>query len=331
LRESTGPRGGIIRRVTPPDPRGFRRSNAAAVGPCDETHVPGRFRLTPAEDRDECDETHTGDAAIASLAARQCGVVTTAQLAAAGIGERAIAHRVATRWLTRLHRGVYRVGPVPGPYAREMAAVLATSGALSHHTAAAVWGFRPPHDGDVHITATTRSRHGIRVHRSHSFNAAVHLGLPLTTAARTLHDLGPLLPQHDLDRAVEEALIRGLATPGELRTRPALRRAAIVEPRLTRSEAERRLLRLIRAAKLPPPQTNAHVAGWEVDVLWPRHRLVVEVDGYAYHGNRAAFERDRRKDASLVAAGYRVVRITWRQIVDEPHAVVALLARLLPP
>ena len=73
------------------------------------------------------------------------------------------------------------------------------------------------------------------------------------------------------------------------------------------------------------------MAGWEVDAVWPVHRLVVEVDGYAYHGTWAAFERDRRKDAALVAAGYRVIRITWRQLVHEPHAVVALLARLLPP
>ena len=274
---------------------------------------------------------HTGDRTITTLAARQCGVVTTAQLAQAGIGRRSVAHRVAKGWLAPMHRGVYRVGPVPGPYAREMAAILATGGTLSHHSAAAIWGFRPPYDGDVHITGTTRSRDGIRVHRSASLNAAVHLGLPLTTPARTLHDLAPLVPQHDLDRAVEEALIRGLATADDLGTRPALRTASRTEPRLTRSEAERRMLRLIRAARLPTPATNLRVAGWEVDVVWPRHRLVVEVDGYAYHGNRAAFERDRRKDAALVAAGYRVVRITWRQIVDEPHTVVALLARLLPP
>jgi very-short-patch-repair endonuclease len=274
---------------------------------------------------------HTRDGAIAALAARQCGVVTTQQLAAAGIGRRSVAHRVAHGRLTPVHRGVYRVGPITAPYGREMAAILATGGALSHHSAAAVWGFRPPHDGDVHVTANTRSRPGIRVHRSASFNGAVHFGLQLTAPARTLHDLAPLLPQHDLDRAVEEAVIRGLAAPRELATRPALRRAAVMEPRLTRSEAERRLLKLIRAARLPLPRTNTRLAGWEVDAVWPRHRLVVEVDGYAYHGNRAAFERDRRKDAALVAAGYRVVRITWRQIADEPHAVVALLARLLPP
>jgi very-short-patch-repair endonuclease len=126
-------------------------------------------------------------------------------------------------------------------------------------------------------------------------------------------------------------VIRGLAAPAELATRPGLRRAVVLEPRLTRSEAERRLVKLVRAARLPLPVTNTRLAGWEVDAFWPRHRVVVEVDGYAYHGNRAAFERDRRKDAALVAAGYRVVRITWRQLADEPHAVVALLARLLPP
>jgi very-short-patch-repair endonuclease len=321
----------MLGRMPPLDPCAFRRNDAAAVDPCDDMHRIGAERRTDVDGRDECDEMHSGDRAIAALAARQCGVVTTSQLAAAGIGRRSVAHRVAHGRLTQLHRGVYRVGPIDAPYGREMAAVLATGGALSHHSAAAVWGFRPPHEGDVHITATGRTRRGVRVHRSASLKAAVHLGLPLTTPTRTLHDLAPLLPQHDLDRAVEEAVIRGLAKPSELGTRPALRRATIAEPRLTRSEAERRLLKLIAAARLERPVTNVRVNGWEVDAFWPRHRLVVEVDGYAYHGNRAAFERDRRKDAALTAAGYRVVRITWRQIADEPHGTVAVLARLLPP
>jgi very-short-patch-repair endonuclease len=293
----------------------------------------GAQRSTRDLDAREWNETHTGDAAISSLAAQQQGVVTTTQLADAGLGGRAVAHRVANGRMTRVHRGVYRVGPIAAPYWREMAGILATGGVLARHSAAAIWGIRPPHDGDVHVVAErkARSRRGLQVHRTASLNAAVHLGLPLTTPSRTLHDLAPLLSQGELDRAVEEAVIRGLATPEQLRTRPALRRATIEEPQITRSEAERRLRALIRAARLPRPVTNVKVAGWEVDALWPRERLVVEVDGFAYHGNRAAFERDRRKDAALTAAGYRVIRITWRQLVDEPHAVVALLARLLPP
>jgi len=276
---------------------------------------------------------HTGDQAIARLARAQHGIVTTSQLADAGIGPRAVEHRVANGRLTRVHRGVYRVGPIAAPYWHEMAAILATGGILARQSAAAIWGIRPPHDGEVHVVASrkARSRRGLRVHRSASLNAAVHLGLPLTTAARTLHDLAPHLSHGELDRAVEEALIRGLTKPEELTGRPALRRATIEEPQITRSEGERRLRRLIKAARLPRAITNTWVAGWEVDAFWPAQRLVVEVDGFAYHGSRAAFERDRRKDAALVAAGYRVVRITWRQLVDEPHVVVALLARLLPP
>jgi very-short-patch-repair endonuclease len=296
--------------------------------------VIGEFRRSDRLRPHEIDELPVGDAAITRLARGQQGVVTTRQLEAAGLGRHAVAHRVANGRLIRMHRGVYQVGPIAGPYGLEMAAVLATGGALSHHTAAGLWGFRAPHDGDPHVTVQgrdARSRAGLRVHRSASLNAAVHNGLPLTTPAKTLHDLAPLITQGELDRAVEEAVIRGLAKPEELTTRPALRRATIEEPQITKSEAERRLRSLIRAARLPRPHTNIRVAGWEVDAFWPANNLVVEVDGFAYHGNRAAFERDRRKDAALVTAGYRVIRITWRQIVYEAHAVVALLARLLPP
>jgi very-short-patch-repair endonuclease len=107
----------------------------------------------------------------------------------------------------------------------------------------------------------------------------------------------------------------------------ALRRASDEEPKLTRSEAERRVLELIREARLPEPETNVRIAGHEVDFHWPEHDLVVEVDGYAFHSSRAAFERDRRRDVELHGAGYRVVRVTWSQIADEPAALVAIMAR----
>jgi very-short-patch-repair endonuclease len=282
-------------------------------------------------------EMHTGDEAIARLAARQHGVVTTAQLAAAGLGPRAVAHRVARGRLVRLHRGVYQVGPLAAPLGDEMAAALATGGVLSHQTAAAIWGIRP-HTGLIHITVTgeaPRPRPGLRIHRSHSLNAAVQDGLPLTTPARTLQDLATVLPQHELDRATEQAQVLRLATRHEVAAQPgrrgsrALRAALREEPTITRSEAERRLLALIKAARLPPPETNVTVHGFEVDLLWRSERLIVEVDGFAFHSTRHAFERDRARDAALQTAGYRVIRFTWRQISDEPHAVVAQLAALL--
>jgi predicted transcriptional regulator of viral defense system len=95
---------------------------------------------------------HT-DEVVMALAGRQHGIVTTAQLAAVGLGPRSIAHRVAHGRLVRLHRGVFQVGPIAASRGHEMAAVLATGGVLSHHTAASLWGIRR-HQGAVHITVT---------------------------------------------------------------------------------------------------------------------------------------------------------------------------------
>jgi very-short-patch-repair endonuclease len=86
---------------------------------------------------------------------------------------------------------------------------------------------------------------------------------------------------------------------------------------------------LIRAAGLPAPEHNVRMLGLEVDMLWPQQGLVVEVDGFAYHSGRAAFERDRIRDARLAASGLRVMRFTWRQLSARPHAVVARLAEAL--
>ena len=106
-------------------------------------------------------------------------------------------------------------------------------------------------------------------------------------------------------------------------------RALIEDPRLTRSERERLLLRLIEAAQLPKPLTNVAVHGYRVDVFWPSQRLVLEFDGWGAHGHRLAFESDRKRDQVLVAAGIRVLRITDRQLKHEPIAVAARIAQAL--
>src|SRR3954454_5232212 len=120
-------------------PRAFLPNGPATADTWGETHAIGAEVPTNASRRGRWGEMHTGDAAIAALAKRQQGVVTTAQLEAVGIGRRGVAHRVANGRLIRIFRGVYRVGPISAPYGREMAAVLATGGALSYHTAAAIW------------------------------------------------------------------------------------------------------------------------------------------------------------------------------------------------
>ncbi|MEA2142481.1 MAG: hypothetical protein QOI64_911, partial [Solirubrobacteraceae bacterium] len=86
---------------------------------------------------------------------------------------------------------------------------------------------------------------------------------------------------------------------------------------------------LARMADLPRPETNARVLRYRADFRWRDQKLIVEIDGFATHGHRRAFENDRRRNAALVAAGYRVMQITWRQLTDEPIAVAARIAAAL--
>jgi very-short-patch-repair endonuclease len=98
---------------------------------------------------------------------------------------------------------------------------------------------------------------------------------------------------------------------------------------MTRSKAERLMRRLTAAAGLPMPETNRVVLGHEVDFLWRSHRLILEMDGFEFHRHRHQFETDRRRDQVLTAAGYRVIRVTWRQLRDEPMAVAVRIGQAL--
>jgi very-short-patch-repair endonuclease len=286
---------------------------------------------------------------IATLATMQYGVVSRAQLLAAGIGPGAIETRLKRHQLHPLHRGVYAVGHTAlVPLARELAAVLACgSGAvLSHRTAAWIWRILEFAGEliDVTVPRSNRRRPGLTVHRSRSLgpeDTRVHRGIPVTAPARTLLDLAEVATARELERAFDEAITQRLTTYPALaaavqqanghRGIRALREllARTEEPTITRSEAEERFLALTREADLPAPQVNARVGAHIVDFLWPDRRLVVEVDGYRFHASRTAFERDRRRDADLNATGFRVLRITWRQLVEEPVAVIARLAQAL--
>ena len=141
--------------------------------------------------------------------------------------------------------------------------------------------------------------------------------------------------------AVEEAQTQRLVTERQLRAaarrypgrRGPKRIAGILdaarEPGITRSMAERRFRELLRAAQLPEARTNFPLHGYNLDFYWPELGVVVEVQGYKFHSGRAAFERDTRKGAKLAAAGLTVCYVTWRQMKEEPYAVVARIAQVL--
>lgn len=285
------------------------------------------------------------DRRVAALAGRRHGIASWEELAAAGLGRKAVATRVADGRFVRIHRGVYLIARPAPPLAHEAAALVACGAAavLSHSSAAAMWGFAGPVAGPLDVTVRAgqrRSRPGLRLHEAQLNPRDVRRrhDLPVTSPARTLLDLATTTPASDLAHALNEAQVQRLTTPIELRSllarssghqgAGALRGALDTAPGMTRSEAERRLFALVAAAELPRPVPNARVAGWEVDLHWPGHDLVVEFDSWQFHSTRAAFERDRRKDAGLQLAGQRVVRVTDRQ-VPAPVALAARLATLL--
>jgi very-short-patch-repair endonuclease len=101
------------------------------------------------------------------------------------------------------------------------------------------------------------------------------------------------------------------------------------DPPETRSALERSFVEVCARENLPFPVLNRSVGAFEVDALWPRERLIVELDGYAFHRTRGAFERDRLRDAELQLAGYRVLRITSRRLEREPALVAKTVRALL--
>ena len=166
--------------------------------------------------------------------------------------------------------------------------------------------------------------------------------VPCTNFARTLVDLAGCEPERRLRRALEQSLVlrlfdlramnaaleraHGRAGTGTLRR---LLAEAADEPPFTRSELERLFLELLRKANLPLPVVNGLVLTYEVDFHWPQHRLIVEADSLAFHAHALAFQQDRQRDLDLELAGWHVLRVTWRQVLEQPEHVAALLrARL---
>lgn len=287
---------------------------------------------------------------IGRLAAHQHGVVSRRQLLDAGIAAGAMERRVASGHLVRVHRGVYAVGHAQlRREGRWLAAVLAAGrgAALSHRSAAALHGIRESDAIDVTTTRRVGVR-GVLIHRTTRLEAgdlATRRGVPVTTLSRTLVDLAEILTREQLAKLVREADRAGrltAATVENARGRVAGRRdagakalrAALDEHErlaisLTLSELEDRFLALLDARDLPRPLTNHPAEGFKLDAAWPEARLAVELDGWAWHHDRAAFQADRARDAALLRAGWRVVRFTHADVVRRPAHVAQTLHTLL--
>lgn len=290
------------------------------------------------------------DIVVAWIAARQLGLITAAQLHAAGVGRGSIEWRLANGLLHRVFRGVYLVGhEVPAAGAFELAAVLACGDGtvVSHRSAAALWGLARRPVGEVQVTVAgrdCRSRDGLRVHAVERLAATDRRhksGIPVTSPARTVIDFAATTGREEAERAIAEACALKLTDEAQIlaaiergpnRAGVAQVRAILGQPggaKRTRSDGERAMLRLVRAARLPVPMTDVPLLGFTADFLWPAERVIVEVDGYDVHSHRAAFERDHRRDVVHKDGGYEVLRFTGRQLDEAFVYAAVVIARVL--
>jgi len=291
--------------------------------------------------------TQSRDAWIPTLAGRQRTIVGHEQLLAMGFSRRVIAHWVNRGRFQVVFHGVYSVirGELP-PLAREQAALLACGqhAFLSHRTGAAIWGLAPGFPAEVEISVVGRrcaSRKGIRVHEIkaiHSGEVLRHEGLWVSSPARAVLELAATGTAYELTRAIDEGLAHPRFSPEELRAvlqrnRPCRGAARLAEilgdetaTATSRSRKEKRLLRLLRAAGLPLPETNVPFGRFELDFFWRRERLAVELDTFPFHRGPGAFNRDREKDLLARDAHIDLIRFTDDHVENRPTMVVARIA-----
>ena len=219
------------------------------------------------------------------------------------------------------------------------------SAVASHRSAACLFGLLPEIEGvEVHVTVAGRNpghHPGIRLHRVKELerpDVTTINGLKVTSIARTICDLAATESARDTEHAFQEALFRDKtidrAIAAVLKREPRRRGAPVIrsllrDPRLTRSERERRILKLIAQAQLPEPLTNVALHGYVADVFWPQHNLILEFDGWQGHGHRLAFESNRKRDQVMLAAGLRTLRVTDRQLTNEAIALITRIAQTL--
>jgi len=294
-----------------------------------------------------------GEAAAVLRAERQHGVFSHGQAMRAGLTKDIVHHRVRTgRWTIEQH-GVYRIaGSVPSWEQRVMAACLAARGRASHRAAARLWGLDGQERADVEVLVLRDRGHEWRfsTHRTDRWNpvdGARRTGIPTTSPARTLIDLAAVVDGDALELALDAALRDGLVRVPRILWRleelGGRGRAGTASLRLLlqerqgvtgRSESalETKALRLIRRAGLPEPAIQHRVREGRrivarLDLAYPAHQLAIPLDGWRHHGTRSAWQRDMASRARLAVMGWRVVALTWSDIVHRPTEVVDLLRR----
>lgn len=301
------------------------------------------------------------DRLLAAIASEQYGVFTRRQALAAGVTATSIDTRTDRGTYDRLFPGVYAIaGSSSGWHRSVTSAVLAGTepAAASHRTAAHLWGMTDRRPDDIEIV----SRRHLRVKRENyivreskdlvSTDVVTVDGIPTTSAVRTIVDLGAAAPPWYVERCLDTALRKELFTTWEVHrfiARVAKRGRngigtirPLVDARLTwvgvtESDLEDLFRRVISSTSHPMPVTQYELAEpngrfvGRFDFAYVDQMVLIETDGERFHSDAVSFQRDREKQNRAHALGWTVYRFTWRQLVDEPHTVRAIIDKIWHP
>ncbi len=290
--------------------------------------------------------------AVEELLARQGRVARRRDLRRAGLTRRGLERRVRRGELRPLTPHLFTDVPQPAPDEALRCAAVALDAVVSHTAAALLWGVElvTTPDQDTLTVQRNRSalrRDGVRVHRADlaPTDWVLRDGLRVTTELRTVLDLARSLPMAEAVATADSALRSSLVTIEELRAAlvalpggrgrtQVARVVALVDPR-SGSVLESLLRVLLAAHGLRPPTSQYLVRARDggrigrVDFAWPEQRLVVEVDGFAFHADRRSYRADRRRGNALVQAGWSVLRFSWEDVVQHPEYVVQCVRAVL--
>ena len=290
------------------------------------------------------------------LAAVQNGVVALEQLEGLGLSRRTIQQRERAGRLHRIHQRVYSLTPgVMTQRGQFMAAVLACGpdAALSHRSAAYLWGLVDDWDEPIDVTAPNRrgrSPDGVAAHRDRSLqpiDKTTHLGVPCTTVARTILDFAGVEPDWKVRKVVAQAEVLQILDQGKLRAllKRSRRRRGVARLRLildtihpqtkrTRSELERLFLEMCTKREIAEPEVNVWLPApdgrrYQADFLWRDQKLIVEADSRRFHDTDSAFVSDRKRRQQLELAGWRVSQCTWEEVEQEPRRLALTVRGLI--
>ena len=301
--------------------------------------------------------TRAAEEGCLKLALEQNGVIAAAQALELGLTMSAIQRRVRSgRWVP-IHRGVYRLREVLPTWEQALMAACAWGGpnaAASHRAAARLLGLGVEHaPTEIALSGVGKKPpRSIRLHRTDSL-AACDLtrvsNIPVTTASRTLIDLGAVTSAPVVERALESALRQGLTSIWHLIGRldelgkPGRRGVGTIrsvlrarDPRLvpTASELESMLSVLIGQSHLPAPERQFSLYDADgfigrTDFAYPAHFLVLEAQSATWHLERPRWLSDMERRNRLMLLGWRVLEVPWVDIVRRPRKVIARIETAL--